>query len=711
MRIRTKLAFLELVLIVGFLITLGVILFFTNSIIKLKDFELHSNTVMSSLKQMNSETQALLTTQEPLIELSVEWTQMITDFEQELNTLSDFSAGRVLTKDQQSQLYQTTGWWDQIYQWYYVPAIDHLQKMRKGPSGEAIGSNGILQTLLKLQTIQREPPEYFGELVTMQNYQALMLEETVTFSDRLTNLTMTIQEQINKNIQYSTRLVISLLIATLLITVFISARFASLLNTRIHQVEEAIRNIARGDFSTELKINSRDEFEILSHNYNQFKNQLQDKLNSVLDFMVSINDSLAEGPEMKRIIKLIAAAAVHNTGADGAAVYLVDEQGTTLIPHAFDGPFSPPFPVPKPQSATQKQALAYAAETPIPLGSHVIGRSVETAEPVFIRSLENSGNGNIDFRREPGEPLFINSLIITPLMISNRLLGAIVITKQKDGEQFTDLDFTHMQTFADYAALTIDNIFNYEELLEKREMHREIEIAADIQRDLLPSTLPDIPGAELAAFSRAAKGISGDYYDVFHIDKNKLGIVICDVVGKGVPASLLMVMIRTIIRMVSAPQRTPDEMLTLLNRGIIGRIGTDRFATMSIFSYDSASREVIYSNAAHPPLLLYKSSEDQFLEVDTPGLPIGIEQKEQYHLKRFKADKGDILIMFTDGITETRSPDGREYSNELLKKNIRQAKSKSAQAISKMVETEIDRFKENAVQHDDQTLVLLKIDD
>ncbi|MDY7030223.1 MAG: PP2C family protein-serine/threonine phosphatase, partial [Spirochaetota bacterium] len=119
----------------------------------------------------------------------------------------------------------------------------------------------------------------------------------------------------------------------------------------------------------------------------------------------------------------------------------------------------------------------------------------------------------------------------------------------------------------------------------------------------------------------------------------------------------------------------------------------------------------VYSNAAHPPLLLYKSSEDQFLEVDTPGLPIGIEQKEQYHLKRFRADKGDILIMFTDGITETRSPDGREYTNELLKKNIRKAKSKSAHAISKMVETEIDRFKENADQHDDQTLVLLKIDD
>jgi len=709
MRIRTKLAAVELILIIGFLTTLSVILFFTNSIIQLKDFELHSNAVLSSLKQMNSQTRSILTTQEPLIELSVKWTQTISDFEEELNTLSDLTISRVLTADQQSQLYQANGWWEQIYQWYYIPAIEQLKKMRESASGEAIGSKGILQTLLQLQARQQNPPEYFGELITMQNYQTLMLEETVTFSDRLNRLNTDIQDQIERNIRQSRRIVIALLLGTLLITIFISTRFASLLNRRIHQVEEAIRTIARGDFSTELNIKSKDEFEDLSNNYNNFKNQLQEKLNSVLGFMVAINASLAEGPEIAKILRMIAASAVENTDADSAAVYLINEEGTTLIPRAFNGTFAPPFPVPDRVAADIQLAAAYAAETSIPLDRHVVGKAVESACPVFIRSLSDPHNGDIDFHRDKDDPLYIHSLIITPLRISHRLLGVIIITKQKDGEQFTDLDFTHMQTFADYAALTIDNIFNYEELIEKKEMHREIEIAADIQKDLLPSTLPDITGVQLAAFSNAAKGISGDYYDVFHIDKEKIAIVICDVVGKGVPASLLMVMIRTIIRMVSSPQRGPAELLTLLNRGIIGRIGTDRFATMSIFSYNAATREIIYSNAAHPPLIIYRHGEDQFLEIDTPGLPIGIEQNEAYYQKTFKADKGDILFMFTDGIPETRSPDGREYSNELLKKRIRQSRNKTAMEITRLVELEIERFKENADQHDDQTMVLMKI--
>jgi len=711
MRIRTKLAAVELILIIGFLLTLGVILFFTNSIISLKNFELQAITVLSNLKQLNSQTQNLLTTQKPLIELSVNWTHKIDEFEEDLNTLSDSTISRVLTENQQTQLYEVTGWWEQIYQWYYVPTIDHLKTMRNGPAGYAIGSNGILQTLLELQTAQKDPPEYFGDLVTMRNYQDLMLEETVTFSDRLTNLNTDIQNQIDKNIRYSIRLVIILLLATLLMTIIISSRFASLLNNRIHQVEEAIRNIARGDFSTELHIQSKDEFEELSDNYNTLKNQLQEKLNSVLDFMVSINSSLSEGPEIDKILNLIASSAVENTGAAGAAVYLVNEKGNTLIPKAVSGSFSPPYPVPEKFAADPEKLLPFISRTSIPIGSHIIGRTAESAQPVFIRSVEASDHTAIDFNRPEDDPLYIHSLIATPLMISQRLLGALVITKSTFGDEFTDLDFTHMRTFADYAALTIDNVFSYEELLEKREMHREIEIAADIQKDLLPDSLPEIPGAEIAAFSKAARGISGDFYDVFHIDKSTLGIVICDVVGKGVPASLLMVMIRTIIRLISSPQRKPAELLTLLNRGIIGRIGTDRFATMSIYTYNTVKKEVIYSNAAHPPLIIFRRRNSQFVEVDTPGLPIGIEEMEEYHQKMFKVEKGDILCMFTDGIPETRAPDGREYSNEKLKQAIRKAMDTSASKITELVETQLKRFKENADQHDDQTMVIMKIID
>jgi sigma-B regulation protein RsbU (phosphoserine phosphatase) len=473
---------------------------------------------------------------------------------------------------------------------------------------------------------------------------------------------------------------------------------------RIKLVEEAIRDVSRGDFSNELDIRSRDEFEELSENYNQLKNQLREKLDSVLDFMLNISTTLTEGPNLKRILDHIAEAAIENTDADGAAVYLINPDGTKLQPRAFSGTFIPPFPV---EGNENEQIMNEARHKEIPLGEYAIGRATKAAKPLFVRTASN--DGELDIERSPDDPLYIESLIVSPLMISNRILGTIVITKNEPQSRFTDLDFTHMRTFADYAALTIDNIFNYEELIEKREMHREIEIAANIQQGLLPGQIPDLPKTDIAAFSQAARGISGDYYDIFTIEKATLGVVICDVVGKGVPASLLMVMIRTIVRLISTPQRQPAQLLTFLNRGIIGRIGTDHFATLSFLRYDENERQLTYSNAAHPPMLLYRSSEEQIIEIDTPGLPIGVEQKERYQQRTLNLEPNDIVILFTDGIPESRSEDGREYSLETLKDLIRRNRDKNARTIQNLIRKDLERFVGDNEQHDDQTLVLLKV--
>lgn len=709
MRIRTKLGIVELILVAGFLIAIGVTVFYTNSIIKLKDFEVQSNVVMSSLRRMNYQTQSLLTTRAPIIEISVHWTNTLNEFERDLDGLSSYSNLSVLNAEQRQQMSELTGWWDQIYQWYYKPAIDHLQKMQNGEAGEVVGSQSILRTLLEVESSAGTAPDYLGELYTMRNYRDHIMDETQTFSNRLIEMTTTIQQQINSNIQQSRRIVAALIILTIIVTIFITVRFAHLMGSRIRQVEQAMRHLARGDFSTQLNIKSKDEFEELSENYNILKTQLQEKLNSVLGFMVDISNSLAEGPKLQRIMNIITESAVENTDADGAALYLVDSDEQMLVPQVFSGDFVPPFPVPENAADSKEKALEYAKETQLKIGEYAIGTAVANVKPLFVRSASQLSNGTLGYHREKDDPLYIESLIVSPLMISQRVLGTIVMTKKASGDSFTDLDFTHMQTFADYAALTIDNIFNYEELIEKREMHREIEIAANIQKGLLPREIPDMPSTQISAFSRAARGISGDYYDAFLIEKDTLGVVICDVVGKGVPASLLMVMIRTIIRLISSPQRTPSQLLTLLNRGIIGRIGTDHFATLSMFSYNEKEKEVTYSNAAHPPLLVYRSTDEEFIEIDTPGLPIGVEQKEQYQQRSFKVQSGDVLIMFTDGIPETRSPDGREYSTETLKHRLRQVGSKSAKAISKYIQEDLDRFTEAAEQHDDQTLFVMKI--
>ncbi len=711
MRISTKLALMELFLIFGFLVALGVVVFFAGSIIKLKDFELASNNVMFSMKEMNFQSASLMIATTPVIETSSRWTSSINRFERQLDSLSNFAHGRVLTAHQKNQLIEISGWWNQIYEWYYRPAIRQLQNMHNSESGNTVGNKGILQTLIELENLAGEPPDFIGELYTMKNYQDLIIDETRIFSDRMNTLTQSIQNQALLHVRTSTRIVLFLLLFTLSITIIITTRFGRLMSKRIRQVEEAIRNIAQGDFSTELHINSKDEMEELSGNYNLLKNQLRERLNSILGFMVSISSSLSEGPDLESILKLIAKSAKENTGADGSAVYLLGGEEKVLHPRAFNGHMPPPFPVSGGIADDPQGLLEFLQQHSIPLGQQLIGKTVQEGKPVFLRSLENRETGSVEFYRRKGDPLYISSLIITPLMISTRLIGAIVIVKRKEDTQFTDLDFTHMQTFADYAALTIDNVFNYEELIKKRELHREIEIAADIQKDLLPRGIPRMAGIQVSAFSRAARGISGDYYDVFAIDKKRLALVICDVVGKGVPASLLMVMIRTIIRLVSSPTRSPSQLLTLLNRGIIGRIGTDHFATMSIFFYNRENREITYSNAAHPPLLIYRTKEKKFIEIDTAGLPIGVERKEHYEDKSLKAIPEDLLVLFTDGVPETRAPDGSEYGEESLRKVLARSHKSSAKEITELVEEDLRRYSGQAERHDDQTIVVLKVVD
>src|SRR6056297_167695 len=246
-----------------------------------------------------------------------------------------------------------------------------------------------------------------GELYTIRNYREHIMDETQTFRSRLIELTTNIQEQINRNIQTSTRIVIALIVLTIIITIFITVRFSHLMGSRIRQVEQAMRHLARGDFSTQLNIKSKDEFEELSENYNVLKTQLQEKLNSVLGFMVDISNSLAEGPKLQRIMTIIANSAVENTDADGAGLYLVDSEQKMLVPQTFFGEFIPPFPVPEEAAHSRESALKYASETQLTIGENAIGTAVEEVSSLFVRSVSEHNNGDLGFHRDKDDPLYL----------------------------------------------------------------------------------------------------------------------------------------------------------------------------------------------------------------------------------------------------------------------------------------------------------------
>ena len=707
MKIRLKLNLIEIIMTSGFIVAIVVVLFASSSILSLKDLEIQSTRVLLKLNTIQAHTRTLLTTNEEVKIIRKTWENSIEEFEKAFDDLQNERGVKLLGKEQAFVLDNARGWWVQLYDLYFLSAFSILDNIINSDLADVIGSNGILKSRYKLEESKESNFTYLGKIYSVENYQELIQEDTDVFIEKLKILLTGVKQQADAYIRLSINVAIGIVALTIILSLVLTFTFSKKVAGRISQVEKAIKSVSKGDFSQKLNIKSGDEFETLSNNYNTMMGDLWEKLDSVLDFMLKIGRSTTEGLDIDKVVELIVESAVENTEADSGAIFLVDGTNNLLKVKAVSGFFPPPYQLEDSIKADISSIEKHFKETPIKIGDTLIGKTVLEAKSIFIK--DSKTDERMKYNIDENDNLFISSLMIVPLIVSKRLLGVVALVKKKKENPFTDLDYSHFQSFCDYAALTINNVYSYTDLLEKGEIEREIGIAAKIQNNLLPANLPDIKGASIAVHSQAAKGISGDYYDVFRLDSNKVAIVVCDVAGKGVPAALVMVMIRTIIRLIASPNKDSAHMLTLLNKGIIGRIGIEHFATVGFIVYDEKKKEVIYSNAAHSPLLLYKDKIGKFIEVDTPGLPIGVENNEVYKQKKFLAAKGDLLIFFTDGITEARNIRNEEYSYKTLQNLIKSNIKLSAKKIVEAAQKDMNNFIGQAKQHDDQTLLIMKI--
>jgi sigma-B regulation protein RsbU (phosphoserine phosphatase) len=375
---------------------------------------------------------------------------------------------------------------------------------------------------------------------------------------------------------------------------------------------------------------------------------------------------------------------------------------------AVEGDFPPPYEVPEKVKLKIATLANYFSSTPIPLGQTVVGECAASGKTLYIRDSKNDPRMVHNSRLDQ---LFVSSIVLTPLMQGKKVFGVLAVVSKKTTHLFTKEQMEQIKTFGDYTSLTINSLYTYLQLLEKQEMEREVGIAAEIQGQLLPSHVPKIASVSLAAYSLPAKGVSGDYYDIINIRKGQVLLTVCDVAGKGIPASLVMVMIRTIIHLVAhQPTMTVSRILDIVNWGIAGRISLDRFATVAMLTYDFSSHRLEYSNAAHHPLLIFRASEQIFESFDTEGIPIGLERKTRYTQINTTLYKGDILILYTDGIIEAMDEKGRQYTLESLQKVIQEHAGEPPEKLKKMIIADVDRFVGKAKQHDDQTFVLMRVE-
>ncbi|MBU1076786.1 MAG: SpoIIE family protein phosphatase, partial [Spirochaetes bacterium] len=288
-------------------------------------------------------------------------------------------------------------------------------------------------------------------------------------------------------------------------------------------------------------------------------------------------------------------------------------------------------------------------------------------------------------------------------IIGNGNLNYKINIQTNDELKYLGEEFNKMTAKLDKAQRT---------LLEKERFEEQLEIARRIQENLLPEKFPDLKEVEISSYYKPARGVSGDYYDViYNKEKNKLHAIIADVSGKGVPAALVMVMIRSILHSTLKFVQSANEAIQNINTGVTGKLTGDRFATIFYFDYNIKTGRLEYSNAAHSPLIVYKKQSDSIVDLDTPGVPIGVEASSSFGVSTTFLSVGDIIVGYTDGITEAMNINNEMFRIKTLKDIIRNNANKNASELKEIIIKEIENFVGSASQHDDMTMMIFKIEE
>jgi len=312
----------------------------------------------------------------------------------------------------------------------------------------------------------------------------------------------------------------------------------------------------------------------------------------------------------------------------------------------------------------------------------------------------------------------VNAELLLPLPGRNRLMGMMALGPKRSEAAYTPADLHLLHTVATQTGLAIEVAELAHSLAaeaaQRERVNREIEIAREVQERLFPQQMPGLPGATLAGHCRPAQGVGGDYYDVFDLGEGRTGLAIGDVSGKGISAALLMASLRASLRGVTLDSpRDFANLMDKVNRLVFEASASNRYATFFFASFDPATRRLDCVNAGHNPPILLRNGIDgttQTLRLEADGPVVGLLPIAPYTEQSMTLMLGDVLLLYTDGISEAMTHDDEEWGEERLIAAAEKVKEKPACDILRSIFDDADAFTAGAPQHDDMTLLVLKLE-
>jgi phosphoserine phosphatase RsbU/P len=408
-----------------------------------------------------------------------------------------------------------------------------------------------------------------------------------------------------------------------------------------------------------------------------------DKLRMLLEITRTISRSLDLDELLNKVMDTLGSL-IHY---DAAGIYLIGP-GDNDNPYIFKA------------RAIRGYDISFELVEPrIKMGEGFIGRVAESGKPLICPDVSRDPRYFEARNRTKSE-------MVAPIVSNDKVIGVFDLESDRL-DAYSDDDLAILQMLTSQVAIIIEKVRLLDEVVEKKRIEAQLEIARAVQLELLPDNDPELENFEISAYIFPTEEVSGDYYDWVKIFDDQIGITVADAVGKGIPAALLMAFLRASLRSGVQIGYAPHIALAKVNNLLWDSVEEHQFITGIYGILDSTNRTFVFSNAGHnPPVIVNPDGEYRFVEYG--DLPLGMFFDIHYHQHFIRFEKGQVMVIYTDGITEATNEAGEEYGQERLAKRILEGIDMSAKQLIDFIRKGVADFTQRKFLDDDGTLFIIK---
>jgi sigma-B regulation protein RsbU (phosphoserine phosphatase) len=413
-----------------------------------------------------------------------------------------------------------------------------------------------------------------------------------------------------------------------------------------------------------------------------------DKLRMLLDITKTISRSL----DLQEVLNLVMDTLDSVIPYDAAGIFLIECVAKDSLQQGEDACIFK-------TEAVRGYDVEELYDLHLKLGEGLLGTVALSGKPVIVNDVRSN-------------PVYVNardrtrSEMVAPIVSNDEVIGCFDL-ESDELNAYSDDDLEVLMLLASQVAIIIDKVELHEQLIEKKRLQGQLEVARQVQLELLPPNDPALEGFDVSAYNFPTEEVSGDYYDWVRIYEDQIGIVIADVSGKGVPAAILMAFLRASLRAASHIGYATHISMAKVNYLLWESIERNQFVTAIYGILDASNRTLSYSNAGHnPPVLLKAGGELRFL--DQGEQPLGMFQSTRYHENHVVLEPGDVLVLYTDGATEAQSPTGEEFGRDRLVAAVKQCIDKPAREMIASIQMSVLEWTASAGATDDVTFFVIK---